>query len=215
MVTHVLYIYTASMAERGVTCGHTGTFAGGSIPGRGSVGALEPALLFSPHSDPGLRTIPPSLSLVSLPAELKDRVCCFLCLGSHLDTTALLWIFMYTKWPQPQGSRTLPGEICMEQKSKPSATQKNSGVETPRYHYEKELGAKRYAKCPWVEAPCMGSVEAGFPELCLQEAVHVGVCARGHSGHPVPTTDSRYKLMGSVGSLVAGYLVLMPKTNFK
>lgn len=77
------------------------------------------------------------------------------------------------------------------------------------------LGAKRYAKCPWVEAPCMGSVEAGFPELCLQEALHVGVCAHGHSRHPVPTTDSRYKLMGSVGSLVAGYLVLMPKTNFK
>lgn len=88
------------------------------------------------------------------------------------------------------------------------------------------LGAKRYAKCSRVEAPCMGSVEAGFPELCLQKVVHVGVCACGnwlctwvsvhvHSGHPVPTTDSRYKLMGSVGSLVAGYLVLMPKTNFK
>lgn len=54
-----------------------------------------------------------------------------------------------------------------------------------------------------------------FLSCCLQEALHVGVCARGHSGHPVPTTDSRYKLMGSVGSLVAGYLVLMPKTNFK
>lgn len=41
-------------------------------------------------------------------------------------------------------------------------------------------------------------------------SVHVGTAV-----HPVPTTDSRYKLTGSVGSLVAGYLVLMPKTNFK
>lgn len=90
MVTHVLYIHTASMAECEVTCGHTGTLAGGGIPGRGSVGALESALLFSLHYDSGLRTIPPSLSLVSLPAELKDHVCGFLCLGSHLDTTALL-----------------------------------------------------------------------------------------------------------------------------
>lgn len=90
VVTHVLYIHTASMAECEVTCGHTGMLPGGGIPGRGSMGALEQALLFSPHSDSGLRTIAPSLSLVSLPAELKDRVCCFLCLGSHLDTTALL-----------------------------------------------------------------------------------------------------------------------------
>ena len=72
----------------------------------------------------------------------------------------------------------------------------------------------------------MGSAEVGLTEMGLQKAVHmgiclweiavhVGVCARGHSEQPVPTTDSRYKLTGSVGSLVAGYLVLMPKTNFK
>lgn len=92
------------------------------------------------------------------------------------------------------------------------------------------LGAERYAKHPCVDTPCVGSAEVGLSGLGLQKAVHmgvcahgclwelavhVGVCARGHGRHPVPTTDSRYKLMGSAGSLVAGYLVLMPKTNFK
>lgn len=62
MITHVLYIHTASMTEREVTCRYTGTLAGAGIPGRGSMGALEPALLFLPYSDSGLRTVPPSLS---------------------------------------------------------------------------------------------------------------------------------------------------------
>lgn len=139
MFTHVLYTQRAGMAEHEVTWEHAGALARGGIPGRGSVGAVELALLFSPCSDSVLVTLPPSPGPVSLPAELKGSSCCFLFLGSHLDTTALLCIFMPTKWPQPQGSRTLPGEICMEQKSKTSATQKNSGAEeTRRYHYEKE-----------------------------------------------------------------------------
>lgn len=74
----------------------------------------------------------------SLSTEEKDSSYCLLDPSFHLDTTALLCIFMCTKWPQPQGSRPLPGKICMEQKSKPSAKQKNLGVETPRYHCGEE-----------------------------------------------------------------------------
>jgi hypothetical protein len=41
------------------------------------------------------------------------------------------------------------------------------------------LGAESYPKHPWVDTPCMGSSEVGLPELGLQKAVHMGVCAHG------------------------------------
>lgn len=150
------------------------------LPCRGSVGTLEPALLFSLHSEdsvwPG---DPPSLS-----AEQKDSSFCLLDPGFHLDGTAFLCIFMCTKWPQPQGGRPLPGKICMEQESKPSATQKNLGVETPRYHCGKGGGQcwelrDTPSTLGWThpvwDLPRLGCLSWACRKLCTWVPVHVGV----------------------------------------
>lgn len=230
MVTHVLYIHTASLAECEVTCGHTGMLPGGGIPGRGSMGALEPALLFSPHSDSGLRTVAPSLSLVSLPAELKETVfVAFYALVpiwtpqhsfeysctqnglSHREVGLCLGKFAWNRNQSLQPHRRIQGWKLQ------GIIMKKKGIVWELRDMPSALGLKTlHGICRgWLSWVVLAeSCACGC--LCMWElVVHVGVCARGHSGHPVPTTDSRYKLMGSVGSLVAGYLVLMPKTNFK
>lgn len=70
------------------------------------------------------------------------------------------------------------------------------------------LGAER--KVCQVPQVVLSLHKARVLQTCTWVSAPVGACRP-----PGPTLGSRYKLRGSVGSLLVGYLVLMLQTNFK
>ena len=63
------------------------------------------------------------------------------------------------------------------------------------------------------EAELTGSTLSGQGKVLSSHTWTLAPVGTGRS--PAPTSGSKYKLRGSMGSLLVGYLVLMPKTNFK